>query len=150
MTRSIVKAFNYLHVSGFGALGLVAACVAQHWMGSTQLLMVSNQSQAPALATPNVHQQETQAASSRRIDAIRDRGQQALIEREHAQKQKALRDRAWAAYYQAPETCRNPESSIVSNACADEFIRARRSFDQAYIPGKAHVAPFQSTLASTE
>lgn len=148
MTRPIVKAFNYLHVSGFAAMGLIVACVAQQWLGSPQLPATTSTYQAASVQT--VHAQEAYEASSRRIDAIRDRGQQELIEREHARKQQALRDRAWAAFYQAPEACKNPESSIVFNACADEHIRARRLFDQSYTPGKSHLAPFQSALASNE
>ena len=148
MTRPIVKAFNYLHVSGFAALSLIAACVAQQWLANPQLPTTTSQYQPASIQT--VHAQEAYEAASRRIDAIRDRGQQELIEREQARKSQAQRDRAWAAFYQAPEACKNPESSIVFNACADEHIRARRLFDQTYTPGKPHLAPFQSALASNE
>lgn len=148
MTRPIVKELNYLHVSGFAAFGLIAACVAQQWLSVPQMPSTPSQYQSAAVQT--VHAQEAYEAASRRIDAIRDRGQQELVEREQARKQQAQRERAWAAFYQAPEACKNPESSIVFNACADEHIRARRAFDQTYTPGRSHPAPFQSALASNE
>lgn len=149
MTRPIVKEFNYLHVSGFAALGLIVACVAQQWLAGPRMPNTAATTYQPA-SVQTVQAQETYEAASRRIDAIRDRGQQELVEREHARKLQAQRDRAWAAYYQAPDACKNPESSIVFNACADEHIRARRAFEQSYTPGKSHPAPFLSALASNE
>jgi hypothetical protein len=72
-----------------------------------------------------------QLADERRQAAIRDRE----AEEEAAQRAAALEvrwDREWRAYYKKPAHCEESLPDVDSVGCANDYIRARRAFDEQF------------------
>lgn len=144
-----VKNFNYLHLSGFSAVGLIVACLAQQWFGDHRPYRgVQDAYRASPEATQAT--QTDRRETSARLTLLREDRQ---IEESHRAKQlleRNRRDQAWQAFYTQPAACQNPTTSRLFTACADEHIRARREFEQAYAANPASMQPFHSTVATTE
>jgi len=75
-----------------------------------------------------------QEADERRAAAIRDR----QAEEDAAARAAALNarwEREWKAYYKPPPYCDNRLPEVDSVGCANDYIRARRQFDEQFIAG---------------
>lgn len=143
-----MKEFNYLHLSGFAASGLLLACLAQQWFGDHRVHNHAGDYR-PSAATIRAIETEHQEAVSR-LAVIHDDRQKEEAQRAHAQVERQRHEQAWKAFYTPPASCHNPSTTRMFNACADEHIRAKREFEQGYAANLGTLRPFQSAIASSE
>jgi hypothetical protein len=144
-----VKTFNYLHLSGLTAAGLLVACAAQQWLGDHRGYTSGQSAFRSSPDTIHAAQIEHEAASAKLAMIREDRIREYKQRNQSAQDIKK-REQAWAAFYTVPEICHNPGTSAVFNACADEHIRAKREFDQQYARSANNLEPYRSTVAINE
>lgn len=144
-----MKNFSYLHLSGFSAVGLIAACLAQQWFGDHRAY---SSNQAPYRSSPETIQaaQTEHREASARLASLRQDRQQEESQRAKQLMERKKRDQAWQAFYVPPSVCQNPSTNRLFTACADEHIRARREFEQAYAANPVALQPFHSTVATNE
>lgn len=99
----------------------------------------------PPSAPVNEKDQQRQSAEEAKDKALRDAQARQL----RADQQKAAggggsealqaaarKERAWAKYYKKPPQCDGNPNSDTMMACANQFIRAKREFEEAYAAGK--------------
>jgi uncharacterized membrane protein YccC len=72
-----------------------------------------------------------EAEDATRREAIRQREVAEAAIRRTAE-QEARREREWQAYYKKPSNCDEAQPTIDSVGCANDYIRARRSFDEKF------------------
>ena len=144
-----MKNFNYLHLSGLSAVGLIVACLAQQWFGDHRPYSASQEAYRASPETIQAAQAEHREASARLTMLREDRqNEESLRGKQLVERKK--RDQAWQAFYVQPSACQNPSTNRLFTACADEHIRARREFDQAYAANPGSLQPFRSTVATNE
>jgi hypothetical protein len=68
--------------------------------------------------------------------ALADQQRSAEAARRLAQEAAERKERAWAKYYKKPPQCDGDPNSETMMACANQFIRAKREFEEAYAAGK--------------
>ncbi len=144
-----MKNFNYLHLSGLSAVGLIVACLAQQWFGDHRPYSASQEAYSTSPEAIQAVQAEHREASAR-LASIREIRQNEQSQRAKQQVERQKREQAWQAFYVQPSACQNPSTNRLFTACADEHIRARREFDQAYALNPGALQPFQSTVATNE
>ncbi|MGE5453239.1 MAG: hypothetical protein ACM3VZ_15525 [Acidobacteriota bacterium] len=144
-----MKNFNYLHLSGLSAVGLVVACLAQQWFGEHRSYghtATAYQASSETIETAQAAHREASA----RLALIRDDRQQEQSRKAQQQLERVKRERAWQAFYVQPAACQNPATNRLFTACADDHIRARREFEQAYAANPIAIQPFRSAVATNE
>ena len=144
-----MKTFNYLHLSGLTAAGLLIACAAQQWLGEHRGFGSTETAFRSSTETIHAAQIEHEAASAR-LAMIRDDRAREYKQRNQFTQDSKKRDQAWAAFYTAPAICHNPATTAIFNACADEHIRAKREFERSYASTGSDLTPYKSTVASNE
>lgn len=143
-----MKNFSYLHVSGFAAMGLIVACMAQYWFGEHRPTG-HTVAYKPSADTIRAAEEEHRQAAARLAMLREDRKLEELA-RAQTHRERTSRELAWQAYYKQPEACQHPTTQVLFTACADEHIRARKEFEHSYQGNKAALVPFQSTIATNE
>ncbi|MDE2592746.1 MAG: hypothetical protein KGL57_00805 [Burkholderiales bacterium] len=144
-----MKNFNYLHLSGFSAVGLLVACLAQQWFGDHRPYSASQAAYRTSAEAIQAAQTERREVSARQT-LLREDRQEQESQRAKQMMERKNRDQAWQAFYVQPSACQNPSTNRLFTACADEHIRARREFDQAYAANLGVLKPFHSTVATNE
>lgn len=144
-----MKNFNYLHLSGLSAVGLIVACLAQQWFGDHRPYGSSHEAYPASSEAIQATQAERHEAAAR-LTLVREDRQNEESQRAQQLVERKKRDQAWQAFYVQPSACQNPSTNRLFTACADEHIRARREFDQAYAANLGALQPFHSTVATNE
>lgn len=143
-----MKNFSYLHVSGFAAMGLIVACMAQYWFGEHRPVGQASVYR-PSAETIRAAEEEHRQASAR-LAMVREDRKLEELERAQTHRERTNREASWQAFYKQPTACQHPTTQILFTACADEHIRARREFERSYNGSKNALTPYQSTIASNE
>lgn len=144
-----VKTFNYLHLSGLTAVGLLVACAAQQWLGEHRGYGSTETAFRSSAETIHAAQIEHEAASAK-LAMIREDRIREYKQRNQSTQGLKKREQAWSAFYTVPAICHNPATTAIFNACADEHIRAKREFEQQYASSASELTPYRSTVASNE
>jgi hypothetical protein len=72
-----------------------------------------------------------QQANQRRRDAVQQHEKEEAERRRIADRE-ARREREWSATYKKPPECEDSQPTIDSVGCANDYVRARRAFDERF------------------
>ena len=95
-------------------------------------------SESAARADRERKRQEAEQDARAQDARLRQAEQQRAVEvaRREALDAAARKERAWAKFYKKPPNCEGDPNSEQMVNCANQFIRAKRQFEDAYVAGK--------------
>lgn len=143
---------HFWQITGGVLVGLVIGGVAVYQIGHDRIGQIIDDPAAsfrrltteqPRPAAPlSEKEQLRQADEQAKAKTLRDRQAQQL-RADHqkaggseAAEAAARKERAWAKYYKKPAKCDGNPNNETMTECANDYIRSKRQFEEAYAAGK--------------
>jgi hypothetical protein len=133
----------YLQIAVGVALGVIASAAVirgyQIWQLRVAAQTFQEAMRAQAAALESQRLRERQAAEQARREAIartaaRQRNEEAL--KRAVSEEKARKELAWENFYRKPAKCDDATGGSWTVDCANQFIRAKRDFEEKYASGR--------------
>ena len=127
----------------------VATAALREWrptapvvVGPVNVVVPAN-AQAAAVRSDVAAAEQLERDARAKAQEVADQRRQTAIKEREAQEEAAARaaalsarwEREWKAYYKPPSYCDNRSPDVDSVGCANDYIRARRQFDEQFIAG---------------
>lgn len=133
----------FLHIAAGVAIGVLVAAGVIWMCWLLQLRLVADEAAKQAQqAAARVHAEQQRQAEDAQARELQRRTTEAAAQRtaeerkRHAADEAQRKDLAWSRFYVKPARCDESRGGNWSVDCANEYMRAKRAFEELYSAGK--------------